>query len=453
MKSSHIPIQSPTLIAAMKCPDKEFVTVGSIESGKSHPMLQRLYQFHCEVPNLVSFICRKKKVDMRKSILDQFELEILPYPVYDPRSPCIPHGGKNPSSYHWKNGGITYIFGVQEAQSMLGARFDVGYVCQAEQLTLPDWEFLSHRTGRAGNLTDKNGDPYGQIWADANPDVSRHWLPQRIREGKITEFKTSFKDNIMFYRDGDWTTHGKNRTAHLKSTITGIRYRRLILGEWIAAEGSIFPEFDENIHIVETLPDWINDAVIYQGIDYGHSSVFTCVWVAHNLATDEMIAFKEWSYSGRLIEDHISAIKKGNRGMDISLRVSDHDSQMNHQLEVAGLGTENADKDPGSILRGLDLMRIRLRNGTLKFFKGMLIEEDPVITERNDPRDAIEEMILYRHKPLEKHIGDSKVDDLPDKGQSDHRIDAIRYIIDKVDTFAPLEIETTTAEINTGWTF
>ena len=378
---------------------------------------------------------------MRRSALDQFEKEILPYHIGDPRNPCEPYGGESPSAYNWKNGGKTYIFGIQEAQSMLGSRFDIGVVIQAEELTLADWEFLVHRCGRAGNILDANGDPWGQLVGDCNPDAGQHWIPKRIEEGKMTSFKVGFQDNIMFYRDGQWTPHGVKRVKHLKETMTGIRYRRLIEGEWCSAEGVVFPEFDEKRHVIDQLPQGIESWPIYLGIDYGHSAPLVCVWMAHNRETDEIICFKEWRFTNTLIEDHIEAIRKDSLGLNITLRVSDHDSQMNHQLQAAGIGTRKADKEKGSILRGLDKIRIRLRNGTLKFYKHMLIKADPAIAEANDPKDGIAEFGLYRHKPKEKWTGDSTVDDVPMKGQSDHFIDAVRYVIDRIDTRKSLEVK------------
>lgn len=421
----------------------EFVVTGTVESGKSHPMVHRLYQLHCEIPNLVTFICRKKKVDMRKSIIDQFENEVLPFPVNDPRSPCKPYGGHNPSEYLWANGGVTYIFGILEAKSMLGAQFDAGFVCQAEQLTQEEWEFLSHRCGRAGNWI-VDGVRKGQIWADANPDVAHHWIPKRVEEGTMTMFNVGFQDNILFYRGGKWTDYGKERVAYLKKTVTGIRYRRLIEGEWCNAEGLVFPEFDERIHVIDELPEDIMEWDFYIGIDYGHNSPFVCAWLAHNVETDVLIAMKEWRYSNTLIEDHIAKIKQHSVGMDVVLRVSDHDSQMNHQLEAAGIPTENADK---SILKGLDLMRIRIRDKRLLIYRHALIERDPLLEERNAPRDAIEELRNYRHKPLEKQIGDSAKDDIPIKGD-DHWIDPARYVITAIDDNTPLHISTEVAQID-----
>ena len=379
---------------------------------------------------------------------------MLPFPINDPRSPCKPYGGNNPSEYHWKNGGVTYVFGMQEVRGMLGARFDCGYVCQAEQLTLEDWEFLAHRTGRAANWLDMHGNPLGQIWGCANPDVSQHWIPKRISEGLLTLFKVGFKDNIIFYRNGAFTPYGEERTAHLKKTITGIRYRRLILGEWCNAEGVVFPEFDEEVHVIDEIPDWVIQGgprvAYYLGIDYGHSAPLVGGWFAHNLDTNELIGFKEWRMSNTLIEDHINALHQHSEGLPISLRISDHDSQMNHQLKAAGIPTENADKTPGSILRGLDFIRLRLRNKTLKFYRGMLLKEDPVLKERNSARDGIAEFSLYRHKPIEKHVGDSTIDDIPMKGQDDHYIDLTRYIVDRIDKARPLRVSSSIASLNKG---
>lgn len=412
--------------------EPEFIVSGTVESGKSHPMLHRLYQLHCAVPNLVTFICRKKKVDMRKSIIDQFENEVLPYPVHEPRSPCRPYGGHNPSAYIWQNGGVTYVFGILEAKSLKGAQFDAGYVCQAEELTLDEWEFLAHRVGRAGNWLSGDGHRLGQIWADANPDVASHWVPKRVESGQMRMFQVGFEDNILFHRDGGWTDYGRERVEHLSSTMTGVRFRRLILGEWCSAEGLVFPEFDETQHVLDILPVGIERWDYYLGIDYGHSSPFVAAWFAHDRKTDTLICVKEWRYTNRLVEDYVTAIRRHSEGLNVIWRVADHDAQMNAQFRSAGIATHQADKTPGSILRGLDSMRLRLRTGRLKLYRHQLLERDPLLEERNALRDGIEEIARLRHKPIEQHVGDSEKDDLPLKGD-DHWVDLCRYVVDKID--------------------
>ena len=423
------------MLEAMTERHHEFIVSGTVESGKTNPLLHRLYQLHCVIPNLVSFICRKQRSDMRKSVIDQWEKEVLPYHPSHPLSPCTAFGGRNPSEYNWKNGGVTYVFGVEEARLMLGAQFDCGYVCQSEQLTLADWEFLSHRCGRSGNWY-LNGERYGQIFGDANPDVATHWIPERAKSNKLKHYQVGFKDNVLFYQGSKWTKHGKKQTALLKRTMTGVRYRRLILGEWCSSEGLVFPEFNLKDHVVDKLPPWVYGdpkTQWYLGIDYGHTEPFLACWFAYNKKTDVLISVKEWRMTNMLISDHIKRIKEGSKDKNIVMRVSDHETEMNHQLRAAGLDTEHANKEKGSILRGLDLMRIRLRDKRLLLCSDQLIERDPILEERQAVRDGIEEMQGYHHKPVEKHTGDSTKDDIPIKG-NDHWIDVARYVIDKIDS-------------------
>ena len=417
----------------------EFIVSGTVESGKTRALLHRLYELHCLIPNLITFITRKQKTDMRKSVLDQFEKEVLPYHPGHPLAPCKAYGGAQPTAYYWNNGGVTYIFGIEEVRSVLGAQFDAGFVCQAEQLTLSDWEFLSHRCGRAGNWY-VNGERFGQIWGDANPDTASHWIPEREKQGKLVHYKVTFDDNILFFKDGKRTDFGEKRVKLLENTLTGVNRRRLILGEWCSSEGLVFPNFDQEKHVLEELPEWVyNDPKTewYLGIDHGHSAPFIACWFAYNKEDDIIISVKEWRMTNTLILEHITKIKEHSKDehsndLDIVLRVSDWDAQMNHELQAAGIGTENANKDKGSVLRGIDQMRIRLSDGRLFLYKYQLIERDPILEERQALRDGIEEMENYHHKPVEKHIGDSTKDDLPVKG-NDHWIDTCRYVIDKID--------------------
>ena len=167
-------------------------------------------------------------------------------------------------------------------------------------------------------------------------------------------FSVTFKDNPLFYsyNKKKWTDFGINRTNLLKNTLTGVSHRRLILGEWCSSEGLVFPEFDPEIHVINTLPSDIWTWDFYLGVDYGHTSPFVCSWFAYNPKTDIIICAKEWRYTETLIDEHINRMKTESIDLHIITRVCDHDTQMNHQLEDAGLATEDANKEPGSVLRG-----------------------------------------------------------------------------------------------------
>lgn len=102
-----------------------------------------------------------------------------------------------------------------------------------------------------------------KMFGTTNPDSPRHWL------------KTEYLDNpeidvyrIKFLLD-DNTTLPQDYIDNLKKEYSGVFYRRFILGDWVAAEGAIYPMFDAKIHISDKVPKlrmhWI-------AADYGHTN-------------------------------------------------------------------------------------------------------------------------------------------------------------------------------------
>ena len=372
---------------------------------------------------------------MRASTLDQWEKEVLPYDIGDPRNPCQSFGGGNPQWYDWKNGGRTYVFGLLNAEKYKGMAFDVGFLSQAEEATEDEWEFLAHRiTGHAGNWWYK-GKRMHQLYADCNPDSNMHFLRER-KDCKM--IVTTLEDNALHFRNGEWTDFGKQVDKHLQSTLSGIRYRRLYLGEWCSAEGSVFKGFDPDLHVIDELPPDILKWRQYRGIDHGHTAPYVCVWVAHNEQTDEMILWKEDRRCELEVPDRAARVLRYSEDIPkIAFTVADHESLENAVFRSNGVWVEKAIKE--DMLKRLDLIRMRLRTNRLKFYRHALVDRCPYLDERRGTRDTIGEMGKYRHKPIEKHIGNSAVDDIPLPGE-DHGIDPLGYIVMQVDGKKPVEL-------------
>lgn len=102
-----------------------------------------------------------------------------------------------------------------------------------------------------------------KLFGTTNPDSPRHWL------------KVNFLDKpgldiyrIKFLLD-DNTTLPPDYIENLKREYTGVFYRRFILGDWVAAEGAIYPMFDLSRHVSDKLPEmrmqWI-------AADIGHTN-------------------------------------------------------------------------------------------------------------------------------------------------------------------------------------
>lgn len=102
-----------------------------------------------------------------------------------------------------------------------------------------------------------------RLFGTTNPDSPRHWLKtEYLDNSKIDLYKTKFLLD-------DNTTLPREYVENLKKEYTGVFYRRFILGEWVAAEGAIYPMFDVKRHVSEEMPKmkmtWIS-------ADIGHTN-------------------------------------------------------------------------------------------------------------------------------------------------------------------------------------
>lgn len=102
-----------------------------------------------------------------------------------------------------------------------------------------------------------------KLFGTTNPDSPQHWL------------KAEYLDNpdidvyrIKFLLD-DNTTLPADYIDNLKREYTGVFYRRFILGDWVAAEGAIYPMFSRSLHVSDQLPNLRTNWIC---CDYGHTN-------------------------------------------------------------------------------------------------------------------------------------------------------------------------------------
>ena len=103
-----------------------------------------------------------------------------------------------------------------------------------------------------------------KLFGTTNPDSPRHWL------------KVNFLDKpgldiyrIKFLLD-DNTTLPPDYIENLKREYTGVFYRRFILGDWVAAEGAIYPMFDLSKHVSDKVPEKLY--MHWVAADIGHTN-------------------------------------------------------------------------------------------------------------------------------------------------------------------------------------
>jgi phage terminase large subunit len=136
---------------------------------------------------------------------------------------------------------------MDNPDKILSSERDFIYVNQTEELLQDDWEkLLTRATGR--NSVVK----YPQVFGDANPAGSRHWIRERAKTGPLKMILSVHRDNPTLYDPvtGEITIQGK-RTMSILEGLTGVRRKRLLDGIWATAEGAVYDTFDSAIHVKE----------------------------------------------------------------------------------------------------------------------------------------------------------------------------------------------------------
>lgn len=134
-----------------------------------------------------------------------------------------------------------------------------------------------------------------RLFGTTNPDNPAHWLKtdyldrphsqgRPIAPGDETtldlaQWHFTLDDN-PFVND----KYKRNR----KAEYTGLWYRRMILGEWVQAEGAIYDMWDPNRHVARVRPDQV-ERVIGVGVDYGTTNAFSALLLA--VLRDGRLAF------------------------------------------------------------------------------------------------------------------------------------------------------------------
>lgn len=148
---------------------------------------------------------------------------------------------------------------------------------------------------------------YGaRLFGTTNPDSPAHWLRRRFldRLHELPDWRV-----WKFVLDDNPALREEQKAA-IRRENTGLYYRRNVLGEWVAAEGAVFPMWDTTRHIVPWagLPDMLR--LLAVGIDYGTTNASTGLLLGLG-ADRRLYMVDEWRYD--------PATRGGNRLSDAAL--------------------------------------------------------------------------------------------------------------------------------------
>lgn len=252
-----------------------------------------------------------------------------------------------------------------------------------------------------------------KVFGDTNPDSPYHWLhkdwlanEELIREGYVRRWQFLMDDNLAL---------SEETKRVFRAIYTGLFYKRMILGMWVAAEGAIYDMFDDGTHVVKQLPDGriVNTYVV--GIDYGTSNP-TCFLLVAEI-DDALYVIDEYWYDSRAKE---SGRQKTDAEYSVDLQrfIAGKSPIIYPDIEAASFvaqlrkdGVANLRETDKSVLDGIRTVSSMLANNRLFFLEGKCPH-------------TLEEIVGYVWDPAKQKKGE----DAPLK-QADHAMDALRYAV------------------------
>jgi phage terminase large subunit len=403
--------------------------------GKTRTTCKAIYDLCYAVPNLRVLVCRKIRADLASSVLTMLEDDIMP--ENDPVR--IGPSRLQRREYCFPNGSRWTLAGFDDPNRFRSSDWDIVYVCEANEITLDDWELAVSRL-RHGRLG------FHPAIAETNPGAPSHWLNQRAIAGRMLRYVGRYEDNPRYWdvKKGTWTREGKDYVCGVLESLTGVRLRRYRYGEWCAAEGAIYPNFDPQIHCIEgeirrsdsgkislDVPKWERTIEIdwcFAAVDWGWRDPGVLgVWGVD--ANGVMYRLKEiyrinwdinqWADAAAGLRDEFDIRRfTCDPARPENIRV------FNKRMSGTYLGREElAQKAANAVEAGLSMVRERFQKNKVFFLRSGR-DRDPELASGKRPTCTEDEIPGY---VFADQKDGQPARDVPAQGQADHGNDMTRY--------------------------
>lgn len=346
---------------------------GGARSGKTYSVLIWLITRCLQHPGTRVSVVRATLPSLRRSVFVDFVDILRAMDLYRDA-----HLNKSELTYGLPNGSRFEFFSTDSEQKLRGAKRDILFVNEANDLTPLEWQQLKMRTTRLSIL-------------DYNPSFGDdHWITRENEDPRTHHFITTYRDNPFLEPnviEEIESLRGKNASLWQ------------IYGEGLQAqvEGLIFPT-------VARIPDIPPQARRrWVGVDFGftHDPTAIVEVALHgpNLYIDE-IAYRTEMLTGeiiRILKAHASGLRVISESAD---------PRLVKEIHRAGIDIHPVRKYPGSVSAGLAKMQEMHLHVTERSVN--ILREFARYTWAQDKDGA------YLNRPIDEW---------------DHAMDAVRYVV------------------------
>jgi PBSX family phage terminase large subunit len=375
----------------------EVLLSGPAGTGKSRAGLQRMHLLALANPGMRGLIVRKTLVSLGSTGLVTWREHVIPEAL---RAGIVRFYGGSPekaASYQYTNGSAVVVGGLDKPEKIMSSEYDMVFAQEATEFTIDDWEAITTRL-RNGKMS------FQQLMADCNPSYPTHWLKMRCDRGDTQMIHCRHEDNpILFGDDGHPTERGRDYLSKL-DRLTGVRFQRLRHGRWVAAEGIVYEEWSEGVHLIDRFPipkEWTR----WWSVDFGYTNptVVQC-WAED--PDGRLYLVWEIYRTRRTVDQHARDIlahvtdRKTGQWLEPKPRsiVCDHDAEGRAVLErELGMSTVAAKK---TVTDGIQAVQGRLRtaeDGRPRLFilRDALVSRDQELDDAKKPTCTAEEFPGY----------------------------------------------------------
>ena len=363
---------------------------GSAGGGKSRVAAEKVHQFCLSYPGATWLILRKAREWCYRSILPFYFQTVV---SGDPRVRWV----KSEGAFYYDNGSIVYAGGMKDEMQRESIRsiggaggLDGAWLEEANAFTRQDMEEVSGRLRHAAAA-------YRQLILTTNPGGPRHWI--------YTDLIKQQQAKVYFSNAHDNTYNPADYFAALER-MTGMMYKRLVLGQWVQSEGVVYDMFDAAIHVTTRPASDMQGWGIAVDVGYTNPSALLLIGIDED---DRWHVAQEVYSAGMLPSEIVKVVQAWRDEFDV--------------LDIA------VDAAAAGMIAELSDVGIPATGAKGKVFDGILSIQDRLKVQGDGrPRLTVDPSATNLIAEFESYMWKDGAD-VPLK-KFDHALDAMRYFED-----------------------
>jgi phage terminase large subunit len=376
---------------------KVLLLTGSAGGGKSRLAAEKIVAYCLKYGGAMGLMVRKTRESMTNSTVLFIERTIMADMAGVRHYPS-----KN--RFEFTNGSILAYGGMADEKQREQIRsigqegaLDIAWMEEANKFREEDYQEVIPRL--RGNAAG-----WRQIILTTNPDAPGHWIYKRLILGE---------EASTYYSGAQDNPHNPSDYIDSLGLLVGIQALRLRGGQWVQAEGAVYDEFENQIHVTKA-PDLTRTIA---GVDWGYTNPAVILVIGVD-GDGRAYVVEEYYECRKRISQIVQAARELAERWNIETFFCDPSEPANiYEMVAAGLSAAPADN---AVNDGIQKVKERLAkagDGRRRLYF------DPSCA------NTLAELASYRWR---EGVGGQPRDE-PEK-VNDHAMDALRYAIMQLDS-------------------